>query len=33
VESIIAFMESLTDENFDKEELLKVPSGLKPGGN
>ena len=33
IQSIIAFMNSLTDENFDKEIPERVPSGLKPGGN
>ena len=33
VDAIIVFMESLTDEGFDKEELSRVPSGLNPGGN
>ncbi len=33
VSSIIAFLNSLTDENFDKEIPTEVPSKLKPGGN
>jgi cytochrome c peroxidase len=33
IHSIIAFMNSLTDESFDKEIPERVPSGLKPGGN
>jgi len=31
--SIIAFLNSLNDENFDKEILKEVPSKLPPGGN
>jgi len=31
--SIIAFLNSLTDEDFDKEILQEVPSRLQPGGN
>lgn len=31
--ALIAFMESLTDESFDKGIPSHVPSGLKPGGN
>ncbi len=33
IPSIIAFIKSLNDDNFDKEILKSVPSGLKPGGN
>jgi cytochrome c peroxidase len=29
---IIAFLESLTDANFDKTIPTRVPSGLRPGG-
>ena len=32
VNSIIAFLEALNDEDFDKAELETVPSGLSPGG-
>ncbi len=31
--SIIAFIKSLSDTNFDKKEVKEVPSKLKPGGN
>ena len=31
-DAIIAFLHALSDEDFDKEILLKVPSGLAPGG-
>jgi cytochrome c peroxidase len=30
---LIAFLESLTDDSFDRTVPVKVPSGLKPGGN
>ncbi len=30
---IIAFLETLTDDNFYKEKPISVPSGLNPGGN
>jgi len=30
---LIAFLESLTDDSFDRTVPAKVPSGLKPGGN
>ena len=33
VESIIAFLNALNDENFDKEIPSRVPSNLNPGGN
>jgi cytochrome c peroxidase len=33
MEDIVAFLESLTDTNFDREIPAKVPSGLPPGGN
>ncbi len=33
VASIIAFLNTLNDEDFDKEIPNKVPSNLKPGGN
>ncbi|MDN5212886.1 cytochrome c peroxidase [Fulvivirgaceae bacterium BMA12] len=33
ISDIIAFMEALTDDSFDKSEPASVPSGLKPGGN
>ena len=33
VASIIAFLKTLNDDNFDKVELTRVPSGLNPGGN
>ena len=33
VASIIAFLDSLNDKNFDTEILKEVPSGLPPGGN
>lgn len=33
VASIIAFLKTLSDENFDKEVPLQVPSNLNPGGN
>jgi cytochrome c peroxidase len=29
---IVAFLESLTDTNFDKKIPERVPSGLPPGG-
>lgn len=32
-ESIIAFIKSLSDQNFDVEIVDEVPSGLSPGGN
>jgi len=31
--ALIDFMNSLTDENFDKTIPSSVPSGLNPGGN
>jgi cytochrome c peroxidase len=31
--AIIAFLESLTDSNFDKKIPVQVPSGLPPGGH
>lgn len=33
VEAIAAFLRALTDESFDKEVPVTVPSGLMPGGN
>jgi cytochrome c peroxidase len=30
---LIAFLEALTDESFDRTVPIRVPSGLKPGGN
>jgi cytochrome c peroxidase len=33
VNSILSFLEALTDETYDREVPLHVPSGLKPGGN
>ena len=30
---LIAFLESLSDDSFDRTVPAKVPSGLKPGGN
>ena len=33
IDAIIAFMKGLTDDSFDRTELDRVPSGLKPGGN
>lgn len=33
VASIIAFLNSLNDETFDKDIIARVPSNLKPGGN
>ncbi len=33
LEFIVAFLRTLTDENFDKTIPTSVPSGLTPGGN
>jgi cytochrome c peroxidase len=33
INSILSFLEALTDETYDREVPLRVPSGLKPGGN
>ena len=33
IDQIVAFIESLTDENFDKISPSSVPSGLEVGGN
>lgn len=30
---LIAFLEALTDDSFDRTVPARVPSGLKPGGN
>ena len=32
MQDIVAFLESLTDSNFDKTVPARVPSGLPPGG-
>jgi hypothetical protein len=32
MEDIVAFMEALSDSNFDREIPRRVPSGLAPGG-
>jgi hypothetical protein len=32
MEDIVAFLRSLTDEQFDRTEPSSVPSGLPPGG-
>jgi cytochrome c peroxidase len=32
MEDIVAFLESLTDSNFDRTIPARVPSGLPPGG-
>jgi cytochrome c peroxidase len=33
ITAITSFLNSLTDDSYDKEVLSQVPSGLKPGGN
>lgn len=33
IDSILSFLEALTDESYDKEVPSSVPSGLKPGGS
>ena len=33
VGDLIAFLQALTDDSFDRTVPARVPSGLKPGGN